>query len=64
MFTFEKSDLIPLATSDAKLRIYRLKESDFRVIFIRIPGPLVSTSIIVPTLSKDNSGLPHTLEVS
>jgi len=46
-----------------EINTYKYEKSDFRVIFIDVPGPLCSTTIVVPTLSPNNKGLPHTLEV-
>jgi Zn-dependent M16 (insulinase) family peptidase len=44
-----------------KLQIHR-HSSNFRIIFINVPGPLVTLSIVVPTVSEDDRGLAHTLE--
>ncbi|KAI9201919.1 Metalloenzyme, LuxS/M16 peptidase-like protein [Polychytrium aggregatum] len=41
---------------------FKHSRSDFRIVVVKVPGPLVSTTIVVPTLSQDNKGLPHTLE--
>jgi Zn-dependent M16 (insulinase) family peptidase len=60
MFTLEKEETITLATRKTTLSTY--KHGEFRIIFVEIPGPLVSCSIVIPTLCKDNKGLPHTLE--
>ena len=47
---------------DFTLDIYKHKQSDFRILFVPIPGPLVTCSILVPTVTRCNKGLPHTLE--
>ena len=36
--------------------------SGFQVVFVKVPGPLVSASIVVPTHARDDKGLAHTLE--
>jgi hypothetical protein len=48
---------------ESRIKVYRLLESQFRILFVHAPGPLVSSSIIVPTVSTNSHGLPHTLEV-
>jgi len=50
------------ASGNTELLVYRLADHDMRMIFIKVAGPLVSASIIVPTLADTHSGLPHTLE--
>ena len=44
------------------MQIYRFRDTGFRIVFVALPGPICSTSIIVPTVCSDNKGLPHTLE--
>lgn len=61
-FYLESSKDITTAAGPSKLLVYRLSDHDMRIIFVKVAGPLVSASIIVPTLANDNSGLPHTLE--
>jgi len=46
-----------------EINTYKYEKSDFRIIFINVPGPLCTTTIFVPTLSPNDKGLPHTLEV-
>lgn len=62
MFELESKTSIKLPTCDSNLQVYLLKDTTFRVIFAECPGPLVSLSIVVPTLSTNDKGLPHTLE--
>ncbi|ORX81651.1 hypothetical protein BCR32DRAFT_261274 [Anaeromyces robustus] len=45
-----------------EINTYKYEKSDFRIIFVDVPGPLCSTTILVPTLSPNDKGLPHTLE--
>lgn len=45
-----------------RIRVYKFKESDFRIIFVNAKGPLCSLSIVVPTIPENDAGLPHTLE--
>jgi len=46
-----------------EINTYKYEKSDFRVIFIDVPGPLCSTTIVVPTLSPNNKGLPQIIKV-
>lgn len=62
MFSLESKKHIKLPTSNSEVQVYSLEGSEFRVIFCDVPGPLVSLSILVPTVSNNNKGLPHTLE--
>jgi Zn-dependent M16 (insulinase) family peptidase len=62
MFSVESIQTVQFATKQSQLRVYVLKDSDFRIVFVDIPGPLVSTSIVIPTIASDHKGLPHTLE--
>ena len=61
-FALESTREILIAGGKSQLRVYRLLDHDMRIVFVKVPGPLVSASIIVPTLSDNNKGLPHTLE--
>lgn len=45
-----------------ELQVFRLSGSAFRLVFIPVPGPIATASIVVPTLASNNKGLPHTLE--
>jgi Zn-dependent M16 (insulinase) family peptidase len=44
------------------LRHYRLQQSKMDVVFMPVPGALVSATVVVPTRSFNHSGLAHTLE--
>lgn len=61
-FYLESSRDIITAGGLSQLLIYRLTGHDMRMIFVKVAGPLVSASILVPTLANDHAGLPHTLE--
>ncbi|KAJ3254769.1 hypothetical protein HK103_006844 [Boothiomyces macroporosus] len=61
-FILESKQPLALPTTNTFIKTYQLENSDFRVVFVDVPGPLVSCSIVIPTLSNDNKGLPHTLE--
>ena len=61
-FYLESTKDVMIASGLSQILVYRLAEHDMRIIFVKIAGPLVSASIIVPTLAQDHKGLPHTLE--
>jgi Zn-dependent M16 (insulinase) family peptidase len=48
--------------NNVNISAYENKETGLKLVHVPFSGPLVSSTIIVPTLSRDNSGLPHTLE--
>ena len=62
-FTLESVVNLSLATGDSKIKTFRYQETNFRLVFVDLPGPLVSASIVIPTICTDDKGLPHTLEV-
>ncbi|KAJ3359210.1 hypothetical protein HDU91_004987, partial [Kappamyces sp. JEL0680] len=51
-----------LPTRDTVIKVFKLDESEFRLVLVDVPGPLVSCSIVVPTVCSNHKGLPHTLE--
>lgn len=59
---FELEETQRLPSTDTVLHTYILKQTDFRIVFINVPGPLVAASIVVGTVCADHKGLPHTLE--
>ncbi|KAJ3268749.1 hypothetical protein HDV01_002322 [Terramyces sp. JEL0728] len=61
-FILETKQPLALPTTNTFIKAYQLENSDFRIVFVDVPGPLVSCSIVIPTLSNDDKGLPHTLE--
>ncbi|KAJ2465732.1 hypothetical protein GGI02_004606, partial [Coemansia sp. RSA 2322] len=42
--------------------VYRHFESNMRIVLCRIPRPLYSLNVYVPTVAANDKGLPHTLE--
>ncbi|KAJ1977571.1 hypothetical protein H4R34_003532 [Dimargaris verticillata] len=52
----------PAGTRSIPVHCYRHLSSGLHIIFADVVGPTCSASIVVPTLSPDNKGLPHTLE--
>ncbi|KAJ1812926.1 hypothetical protein LPJ56_003646, partial [Coemansia sp. RSA 2599] len=42
--------------------VYRHRDSEMRIVMCRIPRPLCTLHIYVPTITDNNKGLPHTLE--
>lgn len=61
-FTLETSQPLNLAAFKSEIKVFRFKRTDFRLIFVHLPGPLSCASIVVPTICEDNKGLAHTLE--
>ncbi|KAJ2524944.1 hypothetical protein GGI11_000453 [Coemansia sp. RSA 2049] len=49
-------------TSGFRTSVYKHSESNMRVVVCRMPSPIYSAYITVPTLSVNNKGLPHALE--
>ncbi|KAJ1870561.1 hypothetical protein LPJ57_005333 [Coemansia sp. RSA 486] len=45
-----------------KTSVYRHCDSEMRVVICRIPRPVCTLHIYVPTIANNNKGLPHTLE--
>ncbi|KAJ2029035.1 hypothetical protein IWW57_001888 [Coemansia sp. S610] len=45
-----------------QVSVYRHYESSMRIVLCRIPRPLYSLNIYVPTVPSNDKGLPHTLE--
>lgn len=49
--------------SSAPILVYASRKvPSFRVIYVATKGPLVSATMVIPTLVGDDKGLPHTLE--
>lgn len=57
-FVLESSDDL----LNNRMNVYRFKDTDFRLVFVHVPGPLCSASILIPTIASNDAGLPHTLE--
>ncbi|KAJ1944244.1 hypothetical protein FBU59_002656, partial [Linderina macrospora] len=65
LFVREGEDLVfqnGTANGGFRTTVYRHCENQMRVVLCRVPGPLCSMNIYVPTIANDNKGLPHTLE--
>ncbi|KAL5032116.1 hypothetical protein BDV3_000710 [Batrachochytrium dendrobatidis] len=62
VFSLESTERFKIPSGTSRIRVYKLSHSEFRIIFVEVPGPLCSASIVFPTISVDNKGLPHTLE--
>lgn len=62
MFVLESKRQLKLPTCSTSVNVYVMEKSDFRMVFVDVPGPLVSCSIVIPTVSENHKGLPHTLE--
>lgn len=62
MFTLERSKPLKLATRVTEIKIFKHLKSKFRMVFVDLPGPLCSASIVVPTTATNDKGLAHTLE--
>ncbi|KAJ3217338.1 hypothetical protein HK099_005514 [Clydaea vesicula] len=62
MFELETKRSFPIPSHSIDISTYKLQNSQFRVVIVPIPGPLVSLDVIIPTLVEDHKGLPHTLE--
>ncbi|KAI8915216.1 Metalloenzyme, LuxS/M16 peptidase-like protein [Powellomyces hirtus] len=61
-FQLENSRQFALPAGPTTLATYKHASSDFRIVFCPVPGPLVSSAFIVPTLAEGDEGLAHTLE--
>jgi Zn-dependent M16 (insulinase) family peptidase len=61
-FQLENSRSIKFPNFNSNINTYVWDDSTFRVVFASVPGPIVSSSVVVPTLALENNGLPHTLE--
>ncbi|KAJ1964009.1 hypothetical protein GGI12_001702 [Dipsacomyces acuminosporus] len=67
LFVKEGDDLVYQNGSSSgsggfRTSVYRHCESNLRIIICRVPNPLCTLNIYVPTVSDNNKGLPHTLE--
>ncbi|KAJ1535814.1 hypothetical protein HK096_001651 [Nowakowskiella sp. JEL0078] len=62
MFTLESSAELPLPQKNSKILVFKHTTLSFRIAFAEVQGPLCTGTIVVPTASEDDRGLPHTLE--
>ncbi|KAJ2865923.1 hypothetical protein GGI22_001401 [Coemansia erecta] len=49
-------------TGGIRTSVFKHFESNMRVVVCRVPSPIYTLNIYVPTAVTDNKGLPHTLE--
>eukprot|EP00842_Homolaphlyctis_polyrhiza_P004732 jgi/Hompol1/525/HPOL_004175-RA len=61
-FDHEATHYFRMPSGSARTKVFCQRESLLRILFVELPGPLVSASVIVPTISDNHHGLPHTLE--
>ncbi|KAJ2823452.1 hypothetical protein FBU31_004275, partial [Coemansia sp. 'formosensis'] len=62
-FAYQRGTSTPEEGSGGfRVSVYRHYESNMRIVLCRIPRPLYSLNIYVPTVSANDKGLPHTLE--
>ncbi|KAI8826708.1 uncharacterized protein EV422DRAFT_511122 [Fimicolochytrium jonesii] len=61
-FSLESSVPFALPATTTEIKTYKHDDSNFRLVFCPVPGPLCSASIVVPTLAEGDEGLAHTLE--
>ncbi|KAJ1783874.1 hypothetical protein LPJ59_006475, partial [Coemansia sp. RSA 2399] len=67
LFAKEGSDIFIQKSSSSgsdgiRTSVYKHFESNMRVVVCRVPSPIYTLNIYVPTAVTDNKGLPHTLE--
>ncbi|KAG0370552.1 hypothetical protein BC939DRAFT_297711 [Gamsiella multidivaricata] len=61
-FQLESQVSLPGPSQPTPVAVYKHLDTNMRFVFIDIPGPQATATIIVPTVVKDSRGLPHTLE--
>ncbi|KAF9965299.1 hypothetical protein BGZ70_005101 [Mortierella alpina] len=61
-FTLESEVSLPGPSLPTPVAVYKHSATNMRFVFVSIPGPQATATIIVPTVVKDSRGLPHTLE--
>lgn len=61
-FQLESEVSLPGPSQPTPVTVYKHLASGMRFVFVAIPGPQATATIIVPTVVKDSRGLPHTLE--
>ncbi|KAF9182304.1 hypothetical protein BGZ50_004980 [Haplosporangium sp. Z 11] len=61
-FQLESQVSLPGPSQPTPVTVYRHNATSMRFVFVDIPGPQATATIIVPTVVKDSMGLPHTLE--
>ncbi|KAG0200217.1 hypothetical protein BGX28_006667 [Mortierella sp. GBA30] len=53
---------LPGPSQPTPVTVFKHLVTGMRFVFVAIPGPQATATIIVPTVVKDSRGLPHTLE--
>ncbi|KAF9365897.1 hypothetical protein BGX34_007705 [Mortierella sp. NVP85] len=61
-FLLESEVSLPGPSQPTPVAVYKHLDTSMRFVFVSIPGPQATATIIVPTVVKDSRGLPHTLE--
>ncbi|KAG0231491.1 hypothetical protein BGW42_000197 [Actinomortierella wolfii] len=61
-FELESEVQFPGPSAATPIQVYRHKATSMRMVFVDIKGPQATATIVVPTVTKDSRGLPHTLE--
>ncbi|KAI9090979.1 hypothetical protein DFS34DRAFT_584846 [Phlyctochytrium arcticum] len=61
-FKLEATVPFPLPAAPTEIHTYKHIDSDFRLVFCPLPGPLCQIFAIVPTVGEGDEGLAHTLE--
>ncbi|KAF9095759.1 hypothetical protein BGX23_012687 [Mortierella sp. AD031] len=61
-FLLESEVSLPGPSQPTPVAVYKHRATSMRFVFVSIPGPQATATIIVPTVVKDSRGLPHTLE--
>ncbi|KAF9585275.1 hypothetical protein BGW38_003101 [Lunasporangiospora selenospora] len=61
-FQLESEVSLPGPSQPTPIAVYSHNATSMRFVFVSIPGPQATATIIVPTVTKDSRGLPHTLE--
>ncbi|KAF9925358.1 hypothetical protein FBU30_004829 [Linnemannia zychae] len=61
-FQLESEVSLPGPSQPIPVMVYKHCATSMRFVFVSIPGPQATATIIVPTVVKDSRGLPHTLE--
>ncbi|KAF9110917.1 hypothetical protein BGX27_005725 [Mortierella sp. AM989] len=61
-FQLESEVFLPGPSQPTPVAVYKHLATNMRFVFVAIPGPQATATIIVPTVVKDSRGLPHTLE--
>ncbi|KAG0267056.1 hypothetical protein DFQ27_009203 [Actinomortierella ambigua] len=61
-FVLESEVQFPGPSVATPVQVYRHKATSMRIVFVDIKGPQATATIVVPTVTQDSRGLPHTLE--